>query len=272
MALFRQVHVSFWRDGFVSKSPTDDRYFYLYLMTNGSTSQCGIYELPKKIMCQETDFDIDRVNELLQKLIEAKKIDYCKETEEIILLNWMKYNQNSSPSTIKFMKEELDNVKHEAFVDIFYEMCEKFKFDFDGLLQEALEKQPSGSGTGSKNNKKTFEVGSIQMSLTLELVFLMRRNNPKVKIPEDLNKWALEIDKMLRIDERPEEDIRKVIYFTQADDFWKCNILSTKKLREKFDQLYLKSKNFRPKYTSPEELDNFKQLYEELMRKEAEEQ
>lgn len=270
MALYRQLHVSFWRDGFITKCSRDERYFYLYLMTNSNTSQCGIYELPKKIMHQEADLDMDTVDLLLQKLIDSNKIEYCEETEEIFLRNWIRYNRNSSLSTIKFMKDELDSVKNHDFVDKFYEICENIGFDFEGLLQEALEKQPTGL-TSSKNNKKTFEVGSQQMSLTLELVYLMRRNNPKVKIPEDLNKWASEIDKMLRIDERTEEDIRKLIYFTQADEFWRCNILSTKKLREKFDQLYMKSKNFRPKYTAPEELDNFKHLYEELRQKEADE-
>lgn len=270
MALYRQVHVSFWQDGFTLKSPPEYRYFYIYLMTNSKTSQCGIYELPKKIICLETGYDSETVERLLQKFIDLNKIKYCEETEEIFIVNWMKYNQNSSLSTIKFMKDEMDSVKHHEFVDTFYEICENIGFDFEGLLQEALEKQTAGP-TGSKNNKKLFEVGSQQMSLTLEMVYLMRKNNPKVKIPEDLNKWALEIDKMIRIDERSEEDIRKVMYFTQADDFWKCNILSTKKLREKFDQLYMKSKNFRPKYTSPEELDNFRHLYEELTQREADE-
>lgn len=267
MATFRQVHTSFWQDPFILKIPPEDRYFYIYLMTNSKTSQCGIYELSKQIICLETGYDIEMVEQQLQKFIDKKKIEYCEETEEIFLRNWMKYNQNSSPTTILFMKDELDNIKHQDFVDKFYEVCERIRFDFEKHLQEAMEKQPSVSGA---KNKKTFEIGSPQMSLTLEMVYLMRKNNPKVKIPDDLNKWALEIDKMIRVDERSEEDIRKVMYFTQADDFWKCNILSTKKLREKFDQLYMKCRNYKPKYTSPEEIDNFKRLYEELMQKEAE--
>jgi hypothetical protein len=45
---------------------------------------------------------------------------------------------------------------------------------------------------------------------------------------------------MIRLDERKPERIEQVIRWTQQDPFWQGNILSTAKLREKFDQLELK--------------------------------
>ena len=45
---------------------------------------------------------------------------------------------------------------------------------------------------------------------------------------------------MLRIDKRTPEEIEEVIRWCQNDSFWQANILSTKKLREKFDQLAIK--------------------------------
>lgn len=44
-------------------------------------------------------------------------------------------------------------------------------------------------------------------------------------------------------DNRTEEDFRIVWAFLKNDDFWMQNIQSTKKLREKFDQLITKAKN-----------------------------
>jgi 5-bromo-4-chloroindolyl phosphate hydrolysis protein len=54
---------------------------------------------------------------------------------------------------------------------------------------------------------------------------------------------------MLRIDKRTPDEIEAVIRFCQADDFWCSNILSTKKLREKFTALLAKmnGKSARPK-------------------------
>jgi hypothetical protein len=45
---------------------------------------------------------------------------------------------------------------------------------------------------------------------------------------------------MMRLDKREANDIKDVIDWCQADSFWMVNILSTNKLREKFDQLYTK--------------------------------
>ncbi|EUJ41951.1 phage protein [Brochothrix campestris FSL F6-1037] len=42
---------------------------------------------------------------------------------------------------------------------------------------------------------------------------------------------------MIERDGRNLEDIRKVIIFAQTNKFWQVNILSTQKLRDKFDIL-----------------------------------
>jgi hypothetical protein len=66
-----------------------------------------------------------------------------------------------------------------------------------------------------------------------------KRNNPNFKKP-DLQKWARTFDLMIRIDKRDPGHIRKVIEFCQKDSFWMTNILSAKKLRDKYDQLTLR--------------------------------
>jgi hypothetical protein len=68
--------------------------------------------------------------------------------------------------------------------------------------------------------------------------FIKDRNNGHK--PPDLNKWGVDMDKMIRIDARDPTDIEKVICWCQQDDFWKNNILSPDKLRKQFDQLKLK--------------------------------
>lgn len=84
---------------------------------------------------------------------------------------------------------------------------------------------------------------SPEMKLALKLKEFILANNEKAKTPTDLNGWASEFDKMLRIDKRTVEQLEAVIQFSQKDPFWLSNILSAKKLREKFDTLYLQSKN-----------------------------
>jgi hypothetical protein len=56
----------------------------------------------------------------------------------------------------------------------------------------------------------------------------------------DTAKWALDIEKLHRLDGADYATIREVINWCQSDPFWKTNILSGSKLRAQFPQLVLK--------------------------------
>jgi len=86
---------------------------------------------------------------------------------------------------------------------------------------------------------KTFSSDSIELRLSELLLGKILSRNQKHKKP-NLQTWAKDVDLMIRIDHRTPEEIRAIIEWCQDDPFWKNNILSTGKLREKFDQLSLK--------------------------------
>lgn len=83
--------------------------------------------------------------------------------------------------------------------------------------------------------------------LTQLLIDKMTENNPNSSIlrrltPKRQEVWINECRKLREIDKRSFEQIEQIIIFSQNDSFWKSNILSMPKLREKFDQLWLKAK------------------------------
>jgi hypothetical protein len=86
---------------------------------------------------------------------------------------------------------------------------------------------------------KPFLSDSIEIRLSELLFEKILSRNPNHKKP-NLQTWAKDVDRMIRIDHRIPEDIRAVIEWCQADTFWHTVILSTAKLRAKFDQLLLK--------------------------------
>ncbi|WP_231597694.1 hypothetical protein [Bacillus sp. SA1-12] len=48
MAKYRMVRTEFWRDSIALDEMTpEDKYFYLYLLTNPKTTQIGIYRITK---------------------------------------------------------------------------------------------------------------------------------------------------------------------------------------------------------------------------------
>jgi hypothetical protein len=120
MAKYRQVFTEFWRDGFVLKLTPEEKFFYLYLMTNPSTKQCGIFELPVQIMCMETGYNEDTVKKLIKRFQEYEKIKVSEDSQEIALKNWAKYNFNSSPKIKTLVDKELSTVKDFHLIQYVY--------------------------------------------------------------------------------------------------------------------------------------------------------
>lgn len=82
-------------------------------------------------------------------------------------------------------------------------------------------------------NSDEFRLSQMLLDKILE-----RRNSFK---KPDIQKWGVYIDRMIRIDKRPPEEIEKIIVWCQKDSFWQNNILSTEKLRAQYDKLALKA-------------------------------
>lgn len=115
MAIFRQIQTSFWQDPFVEKLTPEEKFFYLYLMTNSKTSACGVYEITKKFIGNETGYNQETVEKLLNRFTEYEKIKYNEETSELILLNWLKHNTVKSSSTKQCILKELRTIKDNTF-------------------------------------------------------------------------------------------------------------------------------------------------------------
>ena len=84
-----------------------------------------------------------------------------------------------------------------------------------------------------------YSESSNEFRLSKLLFNKIKERNPNHKKP-DLQKWAYDIDLMIRVDKRNPEIIKKIIIWCQQNDFWQNNILSTAKLREQYDQLFMK--------------------------------
>lgn len=131
MAKYRQVHTTFWDDGFVIDLTPEEKYFYLYLMTNNNTTQCGIYELPYRVIEMHTGYNRDTVVKLLERFKDYGKIEYNEATKEIMLVNWAKYNFINSPKVKKCIEKELQTVKHKDFLKSYLYSLKQLGYGID---------------------------------------------------------------------------------------------------------------------------------------------
>ena len=117
MALYRTISMSFWTDSkVVDDFSPEDRYFYLYLVTNPHTNLCGCYEISIKQVAIETGYSRETVEKLLARFEDYHDvIRYSPATKEILLLNWHKYNWTKSEKFRKPLLAEISKIKNKGF-------------------------------------------------------------------------------------------------------------------------------------------------------------
>lgn len=120
MAIFRKIHTSFWSDSFVQSLTPEQRYFYLYLLTNEKTRQCGIYDISKRQMSFDTGYNIDTVSKLLEFFISSEKIQFSEQKNELAIKNWNKYNGSTSPTVVSHVVQELTLIKDTSLIEYVY--------------------------------------------------------------------------------------------------------------------------------------------------------
>jgi uncharacterized phage protein (TIGR02220 family) len=119
MAKYRSIQTSFWSDSkIVDDFTPEDRYFYLYLLTNEKSNQLGCYEISKNQMCRDTGYNIESIEKLLQRFEDIHDvIVYDNKTKEIFIKNWHKYNWLNSWKTKVCIDKEFDNVKSQKIIN-----------------------------------------------------------------------------------------------------------------------------------------------------------
>ena len=120
MAIYRHVHVEFWKDPKVLEELTpEDKLFFIYLLTNPNTTQIGVYKITKKQIDFELGFSIESVNALMDRFINNYGlIKYNNDTREICLKNWGKYNLNKlGKPMLDCVRSELKNVDDKSLLE-----------------------------------------------------------------------------------------------------------------------------------------------------------
>src|SRR5690625_3261882 len=120
MAKFRMVYTEFWNDPKTIEEMTpEDKYFFLYLLTNPNTKQIGIYQITKKQMAFDMGYSMETINSLLDRFLNHHDLaKYNEDTREIAIRNWGKYNlTRGGKPMIDCVSSELKEVKDLSLID-----------------------------------------------------------------------------------------------------------------------------------------------------------
>ena len=156
MAIFRHIQTAFWKDPKIIEDMTpEDRLFFLYILTNPSTTQIGVYNITKKQMAFELGYSIEVINSLVNRFENQHNvIRYNEETREICIINWGKYNLNKGGKPIvDCVKKEVSQVKDKSLLKIIADKIEKHEIK-DIFIQAYDNNDTSTIGVQKEEEKE----------------------------------------------------------------------------------------------------------------------
>jgi len=127
MAVYRTIQLSFWTDAKVDDDFTpEDKYFYLYLLTNPHTNICGCYQIGERQFSRETGYNSETISRLISRFETVHNvIRYDRETKEILIINWHKYNWTSSDKLMKSVREVAQTIRSDQFREFVFKLIEE---------------------------------------------------------------------------------------------------------------------------------------------------
>ena len=186
MAIFRNIHISFWEDLKVQDEMNiTERYFWLYLLTNPHTSQIGCYEIGLKQMEYETGISRTEILDYLKRFEnELKLIKYSEENKELLILNWYKYNLTRSPKMLSYIKKEMNNIKTEDFRYYIDTVCIPYVYGIKNMQEDDKSHIDTVSipyRNNNKNNNNNINNNNIT-KLNYTFYLIINNNSEELKI------------------------------------------------------------------------------------------
>ena len=167
MAVYRNISLSFWTDSKVEDTFTpEDKYMYLYLLTNPYTNICGCYEISIRQISRQIGYNEESVERILYRLEYTHKvIVYHNETKELLIINWGRYNWTRSEKLAKPIMATIAKIKHPLFrdyvtmryenIDTINTVSIPYQYGIDTTVSVTVTDTVSDTGTATIKATKT---------------------------------------------------------------------------------------------------------------------
>jgi hypothetical protein len=122
MGIKRIVDTSFWTDGKVDDFSPEDKYFMLYLLTNPSTTQLGIYEISIKQVAFQLGYSQESVRVLIDRFQNKYGlVIYSEATGEIAIKNFLRHSIIKGGKPVEdCIKAEMSKVKNKRLISLVF--------------------------------------------------------------------------------------------------------------------------------------------------------
>ena len=158
MEVFTKVERGYWQDEFILELTPEQKFFYLYLMSNSKVNTLGAYVFPLTMSTVELGYNKETVLKLLDHFAQVGKIIWDETTKEVFLLNWPKRNWNRKTATLRALKKDFDALKSPVLREKISAMLSAFSSE---STEESTEEQKGTNGNNEEREGTSGNNGDI---------------------------------------------------------------------------------------------------------------
>ena len=259
MDLFKQLDTFYSRMEYNPVSANAISLWYALMHIANKTRWLEYFTVANKTLELKSGLEISSLQRARNELIQKKLLIYEKGSGKHVLAKYclpILYEQvpaqvKNTPAHIEQVPEQVKSLpahnEHVKNAPVHYEQVGEqvgehiIKHKTENTKQKTINTSSSDAGAPTSMAKKSFDLDGIEYKSSKYLADKILEKNPHARVPRDDNelfKWCVHIDYLLRLDKKPLDELRQVLRFAVTDPFWSANILSTKSLRDKYDKLF----------------------------------
>lgn len=108
----RMIDTDLWNnEDIIEYFTAEDKYFWLYLLTNPHNNICGVMKASPVLIARDMGYSKECIQNLLYRFENVHRtIIVDKETHELLILNWGKFNWNKSPDILKTVEKTMNSI------------------------------------------------------------------------------------------------------------------------------------------------------------------
>lgn len=119
----RLIDTELWNNEEIIENFTaEDKYFWLYLLTSPHNNICGVFKNSPTLIARDMGLHKDTIVNLLYRFEKVHNLIFAdKETNEILILNWYKWNWTRSEDLMRTINKQMNEIKSKEILELLKE-------------------------------------------------------------------------------------------------------------------------------------------------------
>lgn len=152
---YSKIERSFWETDEARELTPEEKYFWMYLQTNANVNTLGCYAFRMRKAMDETGYNRETLEKLLQRMEQVLRILYDEGTKEVFLLHWAEGNWNKKTATLRALAADLKEIQSKTLKETVKTLLLKNGIFTEEEVEKAEKTAPSAQERNEKEQRGT---------------------------------------------------------------------------------------------------------------------